>query len=44
MKIGSTSTQAASGRGKVRTMVNSGASGGGKEEEEFEVEGELHYP
>jgi hypothetical protein len=42
MEIGPTSTKAASGRGKTRTVANSRASGGGDEEEEFEVEDGLH--
>jgi hypothetical protein len=46
MEIGPTSTQVASGRGKARTVANLGASGGEdgweEEEEEFEIEGELH--
>ena len=44
-EIGPTSTQAASGGGKARSVANSGASGGGdwrEEGEEFKVEGELH--
>jgi hypothetical protein len=44
-EIGPNSTQAAFGQGKARTMANSGASGGRdgwEEEEEFEVEGDLH--
>jgi hypothetical protein len=47
MVTGPTSTQAASGWGKERTMANLGVndSGDGWEEvEEFEVEGELHEP
>jgi hypothetical protein len=44
-EIGPTSTQAASGQGKTRNVSNLGVSGGRdwwEEEEEFEVEGEVH--
>jgi hypothetical protein len=44
-EIGPTSTQAVSGRGKARTVANSGASDDGdgwEKEEKFEVEGNLH--
>jgi hypothetical protein len=44
-EIGPTSTQAAYGQGKARTVANLGASRGGdgwEKEDEFKVEGKLH--